>query len=145
MRQGPSLALKANVVCLDENDEVEVCPHNMTPDVLEKAYHDHVALSTATFQHDPAKAKAYNDLKNNPSGKKEFASKTKTCYNCHNKNHFIRDCPYENREQHGGRLVQKDHTKMIQKKPALKKKPFFKKAPRIVLVAQEEYPSEDSD
>ena len=31
------------------------------------------------------------------------------------------------------------------KKPALKKKSFFKKAPRIVLVAQEEYPSEDSD
>ena len=140
MRQGPSPALKAKVVCLDENDEVEVYPHNMTSDVLEKAYNDHVALSPTTFWQDPAKAKAYNDMKNNPSGK-EFASKSQTCNNCHNKNHFIRDCPYENREQHGGKLVQKDHAKLIQKKPALKKKPFFKKAPRIVLVAQEEYPS----
>ena len=26
MKAGPSLALKAKVVCLDENDEVEVCP-----------------------------------------------------------------------------------------------------------------------
>ena len=75
MRQGPSVALKAKVVCLDENDEVEVCPHNMTPDVLEKAYNDHVALSTTTFWHDPAKAKAYNDMKNNLCGKKEYASK----------------------------------------------------------------------
>ena len=31
MNKGPSLALKAKVVCLDENDEVEVCPHNMVP------------------------------------------------------------------------------------------------------------------
>ena len=73
MKHGPSLALKAKVVCLDENDEVEVCPHNMMPDVLGKAYHDHVALSTTAFWHDPTKAKAYNDLTNNPSGKKEFA------------------------------------------------------------------------
>ena len=145
MKPGPSLALKAKVVCLDENDEVEVCPHNMTPDVLEDAYNDHVALSTTAFWKDPAKAKAYNDMKLNPSGKKEYAARSKTCYNCHNKNHFIRDYPCENREQHGGRLVQKDHAKLIQKKPVLKKKPFFKKAPRIVLVAQEEYPSEDSD
>ena len=103
MKAGPSLALKAKVVCLDENDEVEVCPHNMAPDVLEKAYNDHVALSSTSFWRDPAKAKAYNDLKMNPSGKKEFASKTKTCYNCHDKNHFFKDCPYENRELHGGR------------------------------------------
>ena len=107
MKQGPSLALKAKVVCLDEKDEVEACPHNMLPEVLEKAYHDHVALATTAFWCDPAKARAYNDMKNNPSGKKEFASKKKTCYNFHDKNHFIKDCPYENREQHGGRLVQK--------------------------------------
>ena len=77
MRPGSSLALKAKVVCLDENDKVEVCPHNMAPDVLEKAYNDHVALSTTTFWRDPTKAKAYNDLKMNPSGKKKFASKTR--------------------------------------------------------------------
>ena len=50
-----------------------------------------------------------------------------------------------NKELHGGRLVPTDHAKLIQKKPAFRKKPFFKKAPRIVLVAQEEYPSEDSE
>ena len=34
---------------------------------------------------------------------------------------------------------------MIQKKPFVKRKPLFKKAPRIVLMTQEEYPSEDSE
>ena len=125
--------------------KLKSAPHNIAPETLEKAYNDHHALSSISFWRDPAKAKAYNDLKMNSSGKKEFASKTKTCYNYHDKGHFFKECPYENRELHGGRLVPKDHAKLIQKKPAFRKKPFFKKAPRIVLVAQEEYPSEDSE
>ena len=107
MKQGPSLALKAKVVCLDEHDEVEACPNNLPPDDLEQALHGHIALATRNFWRDPAKAKAQVDHANNPSGKKEFANRIKTCYNCHNKHHFIKDCPYENREQNGGRLVLK--------------------------------------
>ena len=145
MKQGSSLALKSKVVCLDDSVEIEACPSNILPDGLEQAYHDHVALGTRTFWRDPAKAKAQVDLRNNPSRKKEFAIRTKTCYNCHDKHHFIKECPYENREQHGGRLVPKDQSKAIQKKPFVKRKPFFKKAPRIVLMTQEEYPSDDSE
>ena len=78
MKQGPSLALKAKVVCLDEHDEVEACPNNFLPDDLEQAYNGHVALATRTFWRDPAKAKAQLDQTNNPSGKKEFANRTKT-------------------------------------------------------------------
>ena len=115
MKQGLSLALKAKVVCLAEKDEVDAYPHNMLPKVLEKTYHDHVALATTTFWHEPATTKAYNDMKNNPGGKKEFSTKTETCDNCHDRNHFIKDCPYENRDQHGGRLVPKEHSKLIQK------------------------------
>ena len=39
------------MVCLDENDELEVYPHNMAPDVLEKAYNDHVALLLVRGSH----------------------------------------------------------------------------------------------
>jgi hypothetical protein len=145
MKQGPSLALKAKVVSLDDSVEIEECPSNMIPDDLQQAYHEHLALASRAFWHDPAKVKAQVDLKNNPSGKKEFASKTKTCFNCHHKYHFIKDCPYENREEHGGRLIPKDQSKLVQKKPIIKRKPFFKKAPRIVLMTQEEYLSDDSD
>ena len=106
MKQGPSLALKAKVVCLDENDEVEVCPHNIPPDVLEKAYHDHVALATTTFWRDPAKAWAYNDMKNNPSGK-EFSSKTKTCYNCHDRTTSSRIVPMRTESNMVAGLFQK--------------------------------------
>ena len=145
MRQGPSLALKAKVTCMDENDEIEVCPSNIAPHDLEQALNSHIALATRVFWNDPASAKARVDRENNSSGKKELASRTKTCYNCHDKNHYIRECPYENREQNGGKLVPKDHSKLIQKKPARPRKPFFKKAPRIVLVAQEEYATSDSE
>jgi hypothetical protein len=145
MRQGPSLALKAKVTCLDANDEVEACPSNIAPHDLEQALNGHIALATRVFWNDPASAKARVDRDNNSSGKKELASRTKTCYNCHDKNHYIRECPYENREQNGGKLIPKDHSKLIQKKPARPRKPFFKKAPRIVLVAQEEYATSDSE
>ena len=94
MKQGPSLALKAKVVCLDE---VEACPSNIAPNDLEPALNGHIALATREFWQDPAKAKAKVDKENNSSGKKELASKWKTCYNCHDKNHYIRECPYENR------------------------------------------------
>ena len=78
MKQGPSLALKAKIVCLDEHDEVEACPNNLPPDELEPALHGHIALATRTSWNDPAKAKAQLDRTNNPSGKKEFANRIKT-------------------------------------------------------------------
>ena len=49
MKQGPSLALKAKVVCLDEHDEVEACQINLPPDELEPALHGHIALATRSF------------------------------------------------------------------------------------------------
>ena len=90
MKQGPSLALKAKVVCLDENDEVEACPSNIAPNELEQALNGHIALATIVFWEDPARAKARVDKENNSSGKKELASKWKTCYNCHDKNQIGR-------------------------------------------------------
>jgi hypothetical protein len=53
--------------------------------------------------------------------------------------HFVADCPYEKREDHGGKLIRKDKNK-----PPLNKT-FVKKKPQRVLVAQEEYYSDDED
>ena len=48
------------------------------------------------------------------------------------------ECPFENHEHHGGKLVLKDKSKIIHKKPFFKKNAINKKPPRIVLLAQEE-------
>ena len=69
----------------------------------------------------------------------------KTCFNCQNIYHYVAECPYENREEHGGKLIPKDQSKIVQKKPLVKKRPFNKKPSRIVLLTQEEYPSDDSE
>ena len=58
------------------------------------------------------------------------------------------DCPYENKENHGGKLVLKVKNKFIHKKPFVKKNHPNKKPSKIVLVTREEFSSgeeEDDD
>ena len=55
------------------------------------------------------------------------------------------ECPFENREHHGGKLVRKDKSKDAHKKPFFKKNAINKKPPRIVLLAQEEYSSGEEE
>ena len=78
---------------------------------------------------------------NKASGRKEGGQRVRSCYNCQDKYHFVAECPFENREHHGGKLVRKDRSKDTHKKPFFKKNATNKKPPRIVLLAQEEYSS----
>jgi hypothetical protein len=106
-----------------------------------------VALAAKTFWKNPSKAKAYVDQKYKSSGYKEGNPKMKTCFNCQDKFHYVAQCPYENREEHGGRLILKEASRSSPMKPYFKK--FIsnnKKPPTKVLVAREEYMSgEESD
>ena len=54
--------------------------------------------------------------------------------------HFVAKCPYEKREDHGGKLIRKDKTKSPSNKNFVKKKPQ-----RVLLVQEEEYISDDDD
>ena len=86
------------------------------------------------------KAKAYVEEKTKSSGIKEGAPRVRSCFNCQDKYHFIAECPYGNREDHGGKLIPKEKSKIPRKKPFFKKNTFNKKpSSRIVLVTQEEY------
>ncbi|KAK1663305.1 hypothetical protein QYE76_051464 [Lolium multiflorum] len=151
MTKGSNLALVVN-------SREEVIPQesyraswSMTyPEDLEHHYHDHMAFHANTFWIDPSKAKEDNIKRNNSRGPSSSGPRTRSCYNCNDKRHFIAECPYENRETHGGRLIPKDKSKDSKgkySKPPNKK--FYnknkkgKRPSRIVLVANEEYSSDE--
>ena len=72
-----------------------------------------------------------NFNKNNSSGNKG-KQRVRTCFNYGNVSHFVVDCPYEKREDFGGKLIRKDKAKSYPNKNN-----FNKKTPPKGLVAQE--------
>ncbi|KAK1683899.1 hypothetical protein QYE76_044747, partial [Lolium multiflorum] len=121
------------------------------PEDLECHYHDHMAFHAKSFWVDPSKAKEDNIKRNHKSGFTSFGPKTRSCYNCDDKRHFIAECPYENRELHNGRLIPKDkskeskgkYSKAPNKKYYNNKTKKGKRHPKVVLVTREEYSSDE--
>ena len=71
----------------------------------------------------------------------------RVCYNCGQNNHFIAECPYEKKEDHGGRLVRKDRTKFIPNKNKNFRNKNNNKKPqqKYVLIHHEEYESGEEE
>jgi hypothetical protein len=96
----------------------------------------------------PNKAKEENQRRSKSSGfqrNDNNGQRVRTCYNCNNKFHFVAECPYEKREDHGGKLILKNKTKSPPKKPFMKKGGSKKKQPKFVFLTQEEYSGSESD
>ena len=115
MQQGASLALKAKVIEHDEDLECEDVS-SMDPEELKVVHRDYVALAARTFWKNPSKAKAQVEQKFKSSGYKEGNPKMKTCFNYQDRYHYVAECPYENREEHGGRLILKNASRLPSKK-----------------------------
>ncbi|KAK1677509.1 hypothetical protein QYE76_038357 [Lolium multiflorum] len=112
MSKGSNLALVVNSVEEVIPQESYRASWSMSyPEDLEHHYHDHMAFHANTFWVDPSKAKEDNIKRNNSRGFTSSGPRTRSCYNCDDKRHFIAECPYENRETHGGRLIPKDKSK----------------------------------
>src|SRR4051812_16156846 len=79
------------------------------------------------------------NFKSNTSSFKPKGQRIRTCFNCGNVSHFVADCPFEKREDHGDKLIRKDKSKSPLNKN------FVKKKPHRVLVAHEEYFSDYED
>ena len=107
MQQGASLALKAKVVEHNEDQDCEDVS-SMDPEELKIAHRDYVALAARTFWKNPSKARAQVEEKFKSSGFKDGNPKMKICFNCQDRFHYVAMCPYENREDHGGRLVSEE-------------------------------------
>ncbi|KAK1646189.1 hypothetical protein QYE76_063994 [Lolium multiflorum] len=152
MSKGNNLAFVVNPVEEVHPQEQYRASWSMSyPEDLECHYHDHMAFHAKSFWVDPSKAKEDNIKRNHKSGFTSFGPKTRSCYNCDDKRHFIAECPYENRELHNGRLIPKDKSKESKGKYSkAPNKKFYnnktkkgKKPPRVVLVTREEYSSDE--
>jgi hypothetical protein len=78
------------------------------------------------------------------SPRKGGDSKVTHCYNCGGIKHFIAECPYENKEDHGGQLIPKRRSSKFSSSKKHGNKNDKKKGERL-LVAQEEYDSGTDD
>ncbi|KAK1632346.1 hypothetical protein QYE76_006661 [Lolium multiflorum] len=152
MSKGNNLALMVNPVEEVYPQEQYRASWSMSyPEDLECHYHDHMAFHAKSFWVDPSKAKEDNIKRNHKSGFTNFGPKTRSCYNCDDKRHFIAECPYENRELHNGRLIPKDKSKDTKGKYSkAPNKKFYnnktkkgKRPSRVVLVTREEYSSDE--
>ncbi|KAK1664164.1 hypothetical protein QYE76_052323 [Lolium multiflorum] len=152
MAKGNNLALVVNPVEEVYPQEQYRAYWSMSyPEDLECHYHDHMAFHAKSFWVDPSKAKEDNIKRNHKSGFTSFGPKTRSCYNCDDKRHFIAECPYENRELHNGRLIPKDKSKDTKGKYSkAPNKKFYnnktkkgKRPPRVVLVTREEYSTDE--
>jgi hypothetical protein len=124
----PNLAVKAKASMEEEGEEEE---EECCPEDTKYAYHEHMALASQQFWSKKNSRPNFN--KNNSSGVKG-KQRVRTCYNCGNVSHFVAKCPYEKREDNGGKLIRKDKAKSFPNKNN-----FAKKTPPKGLVAQEEY------
>jgi hypothetical protein len=85
-----------------------------------------------------------NKHKFKSSPRKGGDSKVRHCYNCGGIKHFIAECPYENKEDHGGQLIPKRRSSKFSSSKKHGNKDDKKKGERL-LVAQEEYDSGTDD
>jgi hypothetical protein len=101
-----------------------------------------LALTTNAFW--DANKHKFKGSKFKSSPRKGGDSKVRHCYNCGGIKHFIAECPYENKEDHGGRLIPKRRSSKFSSSKKRGNKDDKKKGERL-LVAREEYDSGSKD
>ncbi|KAK1616982.1 hypothetical protein QYE76_022499 [Lolium multiflorum] len=147
----PNLALKMKVHEASESDED---PVEWGPDDLKINYHEHMALAAKRFW-DGNKSRSTRPRRSRDSPRSFSKSpregqRGRTCYNCGDKSHFVADCMFERREDHGGRLIRKEKFKSLSKgfsKFSPKSdddKVSFTKKPRAFII-REEYSSDEDE
>jgi hypothetical protein len=129
-RQGVhNLALKAKVVYKQEE---EVCEGEYwSPEDAKYALNEHLALTTNAFW--DANKHKFKGSKFKSSPRKGGDSKVRHCYNCGGIKHFIVECPYENKEDHGGRLIPKCRSSKFSSSKKHRNKDDKKKGERLLV------------
>jgi hypothetical protein len=137
-----NLALKAKVVYKQEEGEGEICEECWSPEDIKLALNEHLALNADAFW--DANKHKLKGSKFKSSPRKGGDSKVRHCYNCGGIKHFIAECPYENKEDNGGRLIPKRRSYKFSSSKKHGNKDDKKKGERL-LVVHEEYDSGTDD
>lgn len=96
-----NLALKAKAIEVDDDDTSSEC----SQEDIKCALNKHLALASRDFCNKPdIKSRSRDNTRFNSSNK---SPKGRSCYNYNDKSHFVAKCPFENREDNGGRLIRK--------------------------------------
>ena len=128
-----TLALKARAPSVSSDDDESL--NEEDAEDLTHEFNDVIALATQQFWR--GKGRSFNSKKNTKSPGFAPKYRNKNCFNCGMKEHFVAECPYENREDNGGKLVWKRFSNPPNKAFTDKNgKPVKKKPSKIVLVAQ---------
>jgi hypothetical protein len=109
MQRSSNLALKASVVEREVPLQASIeAILEMWPRDMRHEYHEHIAFYEKTFWVDPHKTKEDNQRRIKSSGfqrNDNNGQRVRTCYNCNDRFHFVAECPYEKKEDHGGKPI----------------------------------------
>src|SRR5664279_5623051 len=81
-----------------------------------------MALAAKAFWGNRKSIKKPKNSRTPSKGSEPRIDRARTWYNCGNVNHFVAKCPFENREDNGGKLVRKDKTKSFPNKNFVRRK-----------------------
>src|SRR3954468_3219467 len=94
-----NLALKAKAIEVDDDDTSS----EWSEEDLKCALNEHLALASRAFWNKSGfKSRSRDNSRFNSPNK---SPKARSCYNCNDKSRFVVKCPFENREDNGGRLI----------------------------------------
>ena len=106
----PNLALKAKATYIEEvSSEEEDCERSNED--IKYDFNEYMALKARAYWGKNKSSRPRDNTRFTSSATRPSGARVRSCYNCDQNNHFIADCPFEKKEDHGGRLVRKDRSK----------------------------------
>src|SRR5664279_1915944 len=103
MSKSPNLALKSKVVIQEKAHEE--FDGDSDEDDIKAGLHEVLGLAANAYWKKRANNKKPSNSRSPSKDTKQRFERARTYYNCGSVNHFIAECPYENREDNGGKLI----------------------------------------
>jgi hypothetical protein len=90
---------------------------------LKYTYHEHMALASRTYWGGNKRNSNQNKSKDSSRSYKSNGLRVRSYYNCNNTSRFIENCPFDKREEHGGKFVLKNKYNILHNKNFIRRNP----------------------